>query len=98
MNKLVVRLKDQKLLTVQELQRLNFRIIAVGGSFNDLGMLRAADKGILYRPSEEVRSGNPEFAVVADHEELKRQDPGHRHEAAPRRRTSCSESAGRASE
>mmetsp|Transcript_82190 Transcript_82190/g.211788 ORF Transcript_82190/g.211788 Transcript_82190/m.211788 type:complete len:93 (+) Transcript_82190:82-360(+) len=71
MNKLVVRLKDQKLLTVQELQRLNFRIIAVGGSFNDLGMLRAADKGILYRPSEEVRSGNPEFAVVADHEELK---------------------------
>jgi len=42
-----------------------------------------------------VRSEHHEFPVVADHEELKRQDPGHRHEAAPRRRASCSENARR---
>jgi len=71
MNKLVTRLKDQKLKTVEELQRLNFRIIAVGNSFNDVDMLRAAEKGILYRPSEAVRKEHPEFAVVSDHEALK---------------------------
>merc|ERR1712232_946410 len=68
MNKLITRLKDQKLKTVEELQCLNFRIIAVGSSFNDVDMLRAAEKGILYCPSEKVRREHPEFAVVANHE------------------------------
>lgn len=72
MNKLVTRLKDQKLKTVEELQRLNFRIIAVGSSFNDVDMLRAAEQGILYCPSETVKKEHPEFAVVANHEELKK--------------------------
>jgi phosphoserine/homoserine phosphotransferase len=71
MNKLVVRLNEQKLKTVQELQRLNFRIIAVGGSFNDLSMLGAADKGILYRPSDAVQKAHPEFPTVSNHEQLK---------------------------
>merc|ERR1711957_576127 len=71
MNKLVTRLKHQKLKTVVELQRLNFRIIAVGGSFNDVEMLHAAEQGILYRPSDAVKKEHPEFAVVANHEELK---------------------------
>ena len=35
MNRLITRLIGQKLRTVQELQRLNFRVIAVGTSFND---------------------------------------------------------------
>ncbi|OLP99734.1 hypothetical protein AK812_SmicGene17681 [Symbiodinium microadriaticum] len=42
MKRLITRLKDQKLKTVQELQRLNFRIIAVGSSFNDI------DEPLLY--------------------------------------------------
>jgi len=72
MNKLITRLKHQKLKTVEELQRLNFRIIAVGSSFNDVDMLSAAEQGILYCPSEPVRKEHPEFAVVANHEELKK--------------------------
>jgi len=71
MNKLVVRLKNQKLKTVQELQRLNFRIIAVGSSFNDLDMLQAAEKGILYRPSDTVKNKNPNVPVAANYEDLK---------------------------
>lgn len=70
-HKLVMRLKDQKLKTVQELQRLNFRILAVGSSFNDAPMLAAAEQGILYCPSEQVRQAHPELQVVANHEELK---------------------------
>lgn len=71
MNKLVIRLKDQKLRTVEELQRLNFRIIAVGSSFNDVEMLRAAEKGILYSPSSALQTAHPEFSHVANHAELK---------------------------
>eukprot|EP00933_Yihiella_yeosuensis_P071718 TRINITY_DN79957_c0_g1_i1.p1 TRINITY_DN79957_c0_g1~~TRINITY_DN79957_c0_g1_i1.p1 ORF type:complete len:586 (+),score=105.51 TRINITY_DN79957_c0_g1_i1:144-1901(+) len=72
MNKLIVRLKDQKLKTVQELQRLNFRIIAVGSSYNDIAMLHAAEKGILYRASESVQKDHPDIPVVSSHEELKK--------------------------
>merc|ERR1712066_702861 len=72
MNKLVTRLKDQKLKTVEELQRLNFRIIAVGSSFNDVEMLRAAEKGILYNPSHAVMREHPDFPIVANHDDLKK--------------------------
>jgi phosphoserine/homoserine phosphotransferase len=70
-DKLVVRVKDQKLKTVQELQRLNFRIIAVGTSFNDIPMLSAVERGILYRPSDEVKSANSQFDAVNNFDELK---------------------------
>merc|ERR1711972_458897 len=71
MNRLITRLIGQKLRTVQELQRLNFRVIAVGTSFNDINMLRAAEKGILYCPSEAVATEHPEIPSVANHAELK---------------------------
>mmetsp|Transcript_76030 Transcript_76030/g.211278 ORF Transcript_76030/g.211278 Transcript_76030/m.211278 type:complete len:591 (+) Transcript_76030:74-1846(+) len=71
MNRLIVRLRDQKLKTVQELQRLNFRILAIGTSFNDVAMLGAAEEGILYRPSEEVHKAHPEFPTASNYEELK---------------------------
>eukprot|EP00928_Gymnodinium_smaydae_P043873 TRINITY_DN2931_c0_g1_i1.p1 TRINITY_DN2931_c0_g1~~TRINITY_DN2931_c0_g1_i1.p1 ORF type:complete len:607 (+),score=131.95 TRINITY_DN2931_c0_g1_i1:56-1822(+) len=71
MNKLIVRVKDQKLKTVEELQRLNFRVIAVGSSFNDIPMLGAAEEGILYNPSKKLQEAHPNYAVVANHEGLK---------------------------
>jgi len=71
MAKHIYRLKDQKLRAVQEFQRLNFRIIAVGYSFNDIEMLRAAEQGILYCPSEKVTEAHPDIPAVRNHEELK---------------------------
>jgi len=71
LSKHIVRLKDQKLKAVQEFQRLNFRIIAVGYSFNDVAMLQAAEEGILFRPSEDVKKAHPGLPVVQNHEELK---------------------------
>lgn len=67
----IMRLKDQKLKAVQEFQRLNFRIIAVGYSFNDAAMLTAAEAGILFCPSEKVTKAYPQLPVVHSHEELK---------------------------
>mmetsp|Transcript_85920 Transcript_85920/g.135651 ORF Transcript_85920/g.135651 Transcript_85920/m.135651 type:complete len:584 (+) Transcript_85920:67-1818(+) len=71
MNKLIIRLKSQKLRTVEELQRLNFRIIAVGSSFNDVDMLSAAEQGILFNPSDAVKRAHPRFPAVENYEGLK---------------------------
>ena len=49
-----MRLKDQKRKAVEAFQRLNFRVIAVGDSFNDISMLKAAERGVLYCPAEKV--------------------------------------------
>jgi phosphoserine/homoserine phosphotransferase len=71
MARLIVRIKDQKLKTVQELQRLNFRVLAVGSSFNDVPMVKGADAGVLYRPSEQLRSAHADIPAVESHAELK---------------------------
>ncbi|CAK9015743.1 unnamed protein product [Durusdinium trenchii] len=72
LKRLITRLKGQKLKTVQELQRLNFRILAVGNSFNDIDMIHAAEKGVLFRPSEAVKKDHPEIPVVTSYDELKK--------------------------
>ncbi len=66
----VLRLHDQKRKTVEALHTLNFKCIAIGDSFNDISMLKAAEVGILFRPSENVKKAHPEFPVVEDHKVL----------------------------
>lgn len=66
----VLRLTDQKRKTVEALHGLNFKCIAIGDSFNDISMLKAAEVGILFRPSENVKKAHPEFPVVEDHKVL----------------------------
>ena len=68
----VLRLKDQKRKAVEALGNLNFKCIAVGDSFNDISMLKAAEVGILFRPSENVKKAHPEFPVIENHDELRR--------------------------
>jgi phosphoserine/homoserine phosphotransferase len=67
----VLRLTDQKRKAVESLHGLNFKCIAIGDSFNDISMLKAADVGILFRPSEKVKAAHPEFPVIDKHEDLK---------------------------
>eukprot|EP00929_Paragymnodinium_shiwhaense_P103544 TRINITY_DN670_c0_g2_i1.p1 TRINITY_DN670_c0_g2~~TRINITY_DN670_c0_g2_i1.p1 ORF type:complete len:965 (+),score=219.98 TRINITY_DN670_c0_g2_i1:80-2896(+) len=71
MTKHVIRKKDQKRLAVEEFTRLNFRVIAVGASFNDIPMLKAAEHGILFNPSTHLREGHPDITAVKNYEELK---------------------------
>lgn len=59
-----LRLTDQKRKAVESFQRLNFRCIAVGDSFNDISMMTAAEHGILIYPSERVKKAHPEFPVA----------------------------------
>jgi phosphoserine/homoserine phosphotransferase len=65
-----LRLIDQKKKSVEALQELNFKCVAIGDSYNDISMLKQADRGILFRPSEKVKAEFPEFPVVYSHAEL----------------------------
>jgi phosphoserine/homoserine phosphotransferase len=66
-----LRQQDGKRKTAVALKSLNYKIIGVGDSYNDTTMLKEADKGILFRPPENVKSEFPEFPVTTNYQELK---------------------------
>lgn len=66
-----MRLRDQKRLACEEFQRLNFRVIAVGSSYLDIPMLKAAEAGVFFKPSEHMVKAHPEIPSVKNYEELK---------------------------
>ncbi len=65
-----LRIKDTKLSTVRAFQSIGYETVAVGDSFNDLDMLKASKKGILFRTTEEIRKNHPEFPCCESYEEL----------------------------
>ncbi len=67
-----LRQKDSKKMTVLSLQSLNFKVIAVGDSYNDITMLEKADEKILFRPPDNVRDEFSHFFVSYRYEELKK--------------------------
>ncbi|MDM8548795.1 bifunctional phosphoserine phosphatase/homoserine phosphotransferase ThrH [Desulfobacterales bacterium HSG2] len=66
-----LRQKDGKRKTVLALKSLNYKIISVGDSYNDITMLKEADTGILFRPPENVKEEYPELPVTYTYDELK---------------------------
>ncbi len=66
-----LRQKDSKRLAVEALKSLNYEVFALGDSYNDISMLQSADKGILFRPPQNVIDDHPELPVMHDYYELK---------------------------
>jgi len=66
-----LRQANQKRRAVEAFRSLNFRVIAVGDSYNDLSMLQAADNAILIRPPDTLRAEYPDYPVAADLTELR---------------------------
>jgi phosphoserine/homoserine phosphotransferase len=66
-----LRQQQAKEKTTLALKSLNYQIIGMGDSYNDIAMLKAADKGILFRPPENVVREFPEFPVTHDYNHLK---------------------------
>jgi phosphoserine / homoserine phosphotransferase len=58
-----LRQPDQKTKAVQALQALNFRVMAAGDSYNDTGMLGAADAGFFIHPPASIVERFPQFPV-----------------------------------
>jgi phosphoserine/homoserine phosphotransferase len=66
-----LRQKDGKQKVAIALKNLNYKVIAIGDSYNDITMLQAAEKSILYRPPPNVKAQFPEFPVTLSYQELK---------------------------
>ena len=58
--------------SVKALQNLNYKVIAIGDSYNDIGMLEKADYGILFKPPENIKEEFPHFLVSTSYTELKK--------------------------
>ncbi|WP_332248662.1 bifunctional phosphoserine phosphatase/homoserine phosphotransferase ThrH [Desulforegula conservatrix] len=67
-----LRQADAKRKTVNALRSLDYRVVAFGDSYNDIGMLQAADQGILFSPPDNVVAEYPEFPVTRNYDELKK--------------------------
>jgi phosphoserine / homoserine phosphotransferase len=65
-----LRLDDHKRKTVQYLQKLNFEVIASGDSYNDLGMLKTADRCILFNPPASLVADYPDMALAREYSQL----------------------------
>lgn len=65
-----LRIDDHKRKTVQYLQKLNFEVIASGDSYNDLGMLKTADRCIFFNPPASLVAEYPDMTVARDYSQL----------------------------
>ncbi len=66
-----MRCAHSKLSTVKALQSVGFDTIAVGDSYNDLGMIQASKAGFLFRSTEKIRADHPELPAFETYDELK---------------------------
>jgi phosphoserine/homoserine phosphotransferase len=66
----LLRQKDAKRKSVQALQELNYRILAAGDSYNDVGMLEEADAGFLFKPPQNVIDEFPQYPVAQEYSDL----------------------------
>jgi phosphoserine/homoserine phosphotransferase len=66
-----LRQPNQKFHAVNALKGLNYQVIAAGDSYNDTGMLGAADAGFFIHPPESIVAQFPQFPVNRSYAELK---------------------------
>ena len=68
-----LRTRDGKRGAVRGFQENGFSVISIGDSYNDTTMLTQADRGILFRAPDNVISEFPQFPVVREFSELRKQ-------------------------
>jgi phosphoserine/homoserine phosphotransferase len=69
----ILRQKDGKRKVVAALKNLNYSVIAIGDSYNDITMLKVAAEAILFRPPENVKEEFPEFPITTNYVDVKRE-------------------------
>ena len=67
-----LRMRDHKREAVKALKALNFKVYAVGDSYNDVSMLMEADVGIFFRASTNVIQKFPELPFTTEYNQLKK--------------------------
>jgi phosphoserine/homoserine phosphotransferase len=66
-----LRQPDSKRRAVEAFRSLQFRVIAMGDSYNDTTMLAAADHGLLFSPPANVVAEFPQFPALYRYDELR---------------------------
>ncbi len=66
-----LRQANPKTHAVQALKSLHYRVIAAGDSFNDTGMLGAADAGFFIHPPAAIAAQFPQYPVCSSYAELR---------------------------
>lgn len=72
-----LRIRNMKKKTVQAFKEMNYIVIAVGDSYNDMDMLIEANQGILFRPPENIIKEFPQFPTVIEYSDLKKRLSNH---------------------
>ena len=65
-----LRMQDQKTKVVRALQSLNYKVFSAGDSFNDTGMLLAADKGVFFSAPDSILQQFPTLESTKTYDEL----------------------------
>ena len=65
-----LRQPDPKRRVVEAFQSLRYRVVGIGDSYNDMGMIEQADKGIFFCPPDNVVSDYPQYPVTRNYDEL----------------------------
>lgn len=65
-----LRMPDQKRAAVEAFRSLNYRVVAVGDSYNDTSMLLAADAGFLFHAPANVIADYPQLPAMDDYDKL----------------------------
>lgn len=67
-----IRQDNQKECEVTAFQDLNFKVVAIGDSYNDSNMIKRADIGIFFRAPEKILKQFPQFKAMREYKELKK--------------------------
>lgn len=65
-----LRQRDGKRKAIEALKSIGFRTFAAGDSYNDLTMIKAADRGALFRAPQNILQEEPELQVATTYEEF----------------------------
>jgi len=65
-----LRQQDGKRKAVEGFHSMGFQVAAAGDSYNDLSMIRKADKGALFCPPDNIVAENPDIPVTRTYDEL----------------------------
>jgi phosphoserine / homoserine phosphotransferase len=66
-----MRLPQPKRRSIRAFNKLGFRTLAMGDSYNDVAMLAKADVGLLFAPPPNVIADYPEFPIANTYEEAR---------------------------
>ncbi len=65
-----MRIENSKYTTVKAFHAMGYQTIAVGDSYNDLGMIRASKAGFLFRSTDKIKADNPDLLAFEKYDDL----------------------------